>query len=634
MSDVSSRIVLLRVIGVIAFGLLAAQLVRMQVFEAAHYRQLAVQQQVRSLPVEPPRGVIMDRNGVVLARNVPAYTVEMVPGDLPMDASKRASVLVALEQQTGNRRESLDAVVEQRLHSVDPFAPVRLQTGLNTEQAIVARAALADLSGARVTASPVRTYDSGDLLPHILGSVGTVQPDQVAKLRALGYPLDAVVGQAGVEATFETALRGKSGTQLIAADPTGRELARLGSTSPRAGEDVMLSIDLALQQAVTGALRDGIAAGAPPGGLDADGKPAMRAGAAVVMDVRSGEVRAMVSLPSYDVNVFARDGDIRAVRQVLDDPAKPLLDRAFMEVHAPGSIFKPIVGLGALQEGVATTQTKILSTGAITVPNQYDPSIVYTFRDWAAHGLLDFNGGIARSSDVYFYELAGGYQGFVGLGADRVAKYARAFGLGSATGIDLPGEATGLVPDPAWKQQTFGGTDGWLLGDTYTFGIGQGYLTTTPIQMAVVASALANGGELLKPRIVAATRASDGLHPTPRVVNGRVPVDAQHFAEVRNAMLEAAKDSGTAYTGRPQGLTIGAKTGTAEFGTKLPDGSYDSHGWFMAFAPYEQPEVAVVVYLEHGVGATHAGPVAKRMLEAYFAGRIPPTPTATPSAKR
>ncbi|MEI6666329.1 MAG: penicillin-binding transpeptidase domain-containing protein, partial [Chloroflexota bacterium] len=361
--DSGSRLVLLRVLGVIAFGALAVQLVRMQVLDAAHYRQLAVQQQVRSLPVEPSRGVITDRNGVVLARNVPAYTVEMVPGDLPTDAAKRIAVLAALEQQTGNRRESLDAVAEQGLHSVDPFAPVRLQTGLNTEQAIAARAALADLPGARVTASPVRTYDSGDLLPHILGSVGTVQPDQVAKLRALGYPLDAIVGQAGVEATFESALRGTVGTQLIAADPVGRELARLGSTSPRAGEDVVLSIDLGLQRAATDALRDGIKAGSPLGGLDADGKPALAAGAAVVMDVRSGEVRAMVSLPSYDVNVFARDGNIRAVRQVLDAPAKPLLDRAYMEVHAPGSIFKPIVGLGALQEGVATTQTKILSTG-------------------------------------------------------------------------------------------------------------------------------------------------------------------------------------------------------------------------------------------------------------------------------
>jgi penicillin-binding protein 2 len=284
------------------------------------------------------------------------------------------------------------------------------------------------------------------------------------------------------------------------------------------------------------------------------------------------------------------------------------------------------VALAALQEGIATTQTRITSSGAITIPNQYNPIIQYVFRDWAAHGTLDFNGGIARSSDVYFYYLAGGYRDdFEGLGSDRVAKYARAFGLGRPTGLDLGGEADGLVPDAAWKQKTFG--EDWLLGDTYTFGIGQGYLTATPLQMAVATAALANGGEVLVPRVVAATRGKDGLVTTPRLTSGRLPAEPRHIAAVREAMRVATSAGGTATEGKPANIESGGKTGTAEFGTMLPDGSYDAHGWYIGFAPFDKPEVAVAVYLEHGVGATHAGPVARAILEAYFA--LPPDARAS-----
>lgn len=623
MTEGGGRLLLLRIVAVLGFAVLGLQLVRMQVFEAARYRELAARRQVRELPIEPSRGAILDRSGIVLARNVPQYAVELIPAELPDDFERRRRILEALGRQTGNHPDSLDAAADQGMRSRDPFAPIRLQSGLDTPAAITARAMLADMPGVHVVASPTRVYEGGELVPHILGSVGPIQPDQVETFSAQGYTLGAVVGQGGVEATFEAALRGTVGTQVIAADPVGGELARLGSSAARPGDDVILAVDLDLQRAATEALREGIARGLPPGGLDADGRPALAAGAAVVMDVRNGEVRALVSLPSYDANVFARHGDPAAIPALLSDPARPLLDRAYMEVHSPGSIFKPIVGVAALQEGIATPQTRITSTGALTITSEYDPSVQYVFRDWAAHGTLDFNGGMARSSDVYFYYLAGGYREFAGLGAERVARYARAFGLGAPTGIDLPGEAAGLVPDPAWKQRVVG--DGWLLGDTYTFGIGQGYLTATPLQMAVATSAIANGGEVLKPRIVSATRGADGAHPTSRVVQRRIPAEPRHLAQVREAMLAAAAKGGTAADGRPAGLTIGAKTGTAEFGTKLPDGSYDSHGWFIAFAPYERPEIAVVVYLEHGVGATHAGPVARRVLEAYFSLRTPET---------
>jgi penicillin-binding protein 2 len=620
------RLQMLQLGAVSAFVLLGLQLVRIQVLDADHYRRVAAEQQVRALPVEPPRGVITDRNGAVLAHNRPAFAVTIIPGDLPTDAARRRAVLLRVERETGTRFEALEIAVDAGERSVDPFAPVHVHSGLDSDGAIAMRAALADLPGVRVDAAPVRVYESGDLLPSILGYVGLIEPEQVEALGASGYPLDARVGQAGVEAAYEQALRGEAGRLLVAADPRGREIARLGSVSPTPGADVMLSIDLPLQRAATEALRDGIVKGLPASGRDADGKPATQAGAAVVLDVRSGEILAMVSLPSYEANVFSGKPDRVAVERLLNDPARPLINRAYMEVHAPGSIFKPIVGLAALQERVATTATRITSTGAIVVTSQYDPSVQYVFRDWAAHGTLDFNGGIARSSDVYFYYLAGGFQQFEGLGAARMATYARAFGLGSETGLDLPGEAPGLVPDADWKQEAVG--EPWLLGDTYTYGIGQGYLTATPIQMAIATAALANGGEVLVPRVVRATRSGGVEQPTARLTRGTLPADARHIESVRAAMRIAADPGGTATEGKPAGIRIGAKTGTAEFGTMRvdgsPNGTYDSHAWFIAFAPYDKPEVAVVVYLEHGVGATHAGPVARRILEAYFASRAAP----------
>ncbi|MGE0136013.1 MAG: penicillin-binding protein 2 [Dehalococcoidia bacterium] len=619
----ASRLVALRVVALVLFGLLALQLARMQLLQSAHYRQLADELSTRAVPIEAPRGIITDRNGVVLARNQPEFEVVIIPGELPASPASRLAALIAVEHATGVPL----AVIEEAARNgeqPDAFAPVVIRDHLDATAAIEARAALTGLDGVRVDAHPVRIYASGDLMPQILGYVGPIEPDEVAGYLDAGYDLDDRVGRTGVELTYESFLRGEPGKRLISSHPSGREIARLGDVAPRTGADLVLAIDIRLQQSVRDALQDGIAKALPPGGLDAAGQPAMAAGAAVVMDVRSGELLALVSLPSYDANVFAGRTDSAALERLLDDPAKPLLHRGYMEVHAPGSIFKPLVGAAALQEGIAQPSTRITSTGAITIRDIYNPGVTYVFRDWAAHGTLDFNGGMARSSDVYFYYLAGGYdqdgEHFEGLGSARVASYARAFGLGGPTGLDLPGEADGLVPDAAWKEETI--EEPWVLGDTYTYGIGQGYLTTTPIQMAVAAAAIANGGDVLQPRVAHGLRRGDVVEAFPRILRNRVPVDEAHMETVRESMHVAASPGGTAFEGKPDAVVIGGKTGTAEFGAQRPDGSYDSHGWYMGFAPYDDPQVAVIVYIEHGVGQTYAAPVAKRILEAYF--NLPP----------
>ncbi len=615
-------------------GLLAVQVARLQWLDPAVPAAYASGLSPLNVSVEPARGLITDRNGVVLARNAASFRVAIIPGELPAETEARRRTLAEIERLSGIPFATLEPAVSSRLAALNPYAPVVVRDDLSREDAIALRARIAGIPAVTVVASPSRAYLLEPTLAHLLGTIGALPATEAEALVAAGYPVDGVVGLTGVEERYEGTLRGEPGRRLVLADPQGRAVDLLGEAAPRPGGDLALSIDLRLQQAAAAALQAGIDQGLSI--LDRPGKetrPApMPGGAAIVMDVRTGELLASVSLPSYDPNLFST-GDPAEIARVLNDPARPLVDRTYMEVRSPGSIFKPLVALAALEEGVATEDTRILSTGAITIRDRFNPGVVYVFRDWAAHGNTNMIQAIARSSDVYFYLLAGGLdevgqQPFEGMGADVLATWARKAGLGRPTGIDLPGEASGLVPDSAWKEREIG--EAWLLGDTYTYGIGQGYLTVTPIQMAVLTAALANSGRLLQPTVVHGVAADGQIIPTTPRITGRLDASPEHFDVVRRAMLAAADLTGTAFTGVPAGVRIGAKTGTAEFGQPYPDGEYDTHGWFIAFGPYEDPEVAVVVYLEYGVGSTHAGPVAKAILEAYFAlQQGPPTRAAT-----
>ena len=622
MSD--SRLWALQLTVVVALVALSVQLVRVQLVELPIPPAGSDALSVRDIPVEAPRGLVFDRDGEVLTRNVPLFTVAVVPGELPPVGAARHSALLTVEEHTGVALRMLERAISTGLATIDPLVPVEVHSGFGLQDAIMLRAALAGTPGVVVQTRAMRRYSGGGLLGHVLGHVGPITAESADEYLSEGYRLDERVGQSGIEAVYESELRGELGRRIILADPTGREVEQLAQIDPVAGADLVLSIDLDLQRATAAALERGLDIGievALSREIRHD-QPLDRIGAAVVMDVRTGELLALVSSPSYDANAFSGlDPEADAVA-LLTSEGHPLIHRAYQEVRSPGSIFKPLVGAAALQEGVATPSTRIRSTGAITVRSIYDPSVTYTFRDWTAHGVLDFYGGLIRSSDVYYYYLAGGYDGpdgssFDGLGVERIARYVRQFGLGAPTGLDLPGEAGGLVPDSEWKDDTYG--EPWVLGDTYTLGIGQGYLTVTPLQMAVATAAIANGGEVLVPRVARGFRVGTDIELLPRKLAGVLPIDAEHLEVVREALKRTADGPlGTARRGEPEGVTIGGKTGTAEFGPQHPDAEYDTHGWFIAFAPYEEPEIAVVVYLNHGSGALQAAPVAHDIFEAYF----------------
>lgn len=594
----------LRIAVLAAFVVLALQLARLQLVDGSQYRQRAELNQLRVEPVIPPRGVIYDRNGTPVVQNVPSFAAAVVAADVPKADTLR--IAGGLQQITGVPALETVLKIEQARRSNDPFTPVILKDGMTQDETFRLREQLAGLPGIQVVVQPVRRYVTGPALADILGYMGRVDPQDYAVLKDKGYLASDSIGKAGVEASYEKYLRGVPGQKEIEKDASGREIRTLGETPAQPGNDLVLSIDLDLQKKTTELLT-----AAAKGGQ----------AAAVVMDVKTGEVLALVSLPTYDDNVLSGKIDEARLQQYLDDTKKPLVNHAISEQYAPGSIFKQITGTAALQEGVATPSTTINANGYIQVPNQYDPSIVYTFRDWNTFGPLNFYGGVAWSSDVYFYELAGGYNAygnnFKGLGIDRLARYAGYFGIGRKTGIDIAGEADGILPTPDWKQQTFG--DGWLLGDTYNMGIGQGYVAVTPIQMVRVTAAVANGGTLLVPRVVREVRDSMGhvIVPNEPKIESQIPISPENFAIMRDAMAQAVS-YGSASPARKPDLKIAGKTGTAEFGPRLPNGTYATHGWFSGFAPADNPQIAITVFLQYGVGATNAAPVAASILDYYL----------------
>ncbi len=610
----------LRPLGIAAlliFAALSIQLTRLQLLDPAAAPELASGDQPRVVEAEAPRGLIYDRNGVPLVQNVPRYTLRLTPAELPTSVIERNRILLEIERQTGVPIAELERSISSGIATIDPLVPIGVHEVATVTEAIELRTATAALPGVEVVAQPRRIYAGGELLAHILGHVGDIDADEVQQYLDDGYPLDASVGRDGLERVYEDELRGDPARRLVVADPTGREIAQLGTVAAEPGADLVLSIDFGLQAAVASELAAQIQAGLP---TRENQPPRDLAGAAVVLDVATGEVLAQVSLPSFDANLPS-SGDEAAITALLADPTRPLVDRTYMEAHPPGSTFKTLVAYAALEEGIATPDTKITSTGALVIRDEYDPSKSYIFRDWAAHGTTDLYWGLARSSDVYFYYLSGGYRRngvtvFEGLGADRLASYATLAGLGRSTGLDLYGETGGLVPDSTWKQDTVG--EPWYLGDTYTFGIGQGYLTASPMQMAVWAAAIANDGIILEPRLVRGVQQSGVLTELPTVITNELANEGDSLAIIREAMRITAGPGGTGSRGQPAGLTIGGKTGTAEFGPQLTDGSYDSHGWYIGFAPFDDPKIAVAVYVEFGVGSFHAAPVARTAFEYYF----------------
>lgn len=524
--------------------------------------------------------------------------------------------------------------------------PVTVKRGVDYASMQRVEAAHTNLPGVSVAPEPIRQYADGPLFSHILGYVGQINRDDYEAARDV-YEPDDRAGQTGLESALEAQLRGKKGSERVVVNSKERLVTQIDAQPPITGNNVSLTLDANLQKSVMAALQDGIT------------KAKVQAGVAIVMRVDNGQILSMVSLPSYDNNLFSTAISQSDFDRLNNDKTLPMFNRAIGGAYPPGSTYKMITASAALQEEVVKRDTLEYCPGYIEVPFTWNEKQRNSFRDWRiqGHGNINIVQALTVSSDVFFYIMSGPKQedrkikqddgsdkiiytrfytpgaqkptDFNGLGIDRLEKYAQAFGLGKKTGIELPGEVSGLSPNPQWKIKTYP-NDYWSLGDTLVTAIGQGYNLMTPLQLVNVTAAIANGGTLYQPQMVMKVTDWSGKvvqDYQPKTL-GHVPVSPENLATVREGMRQviANKEKGTASRMTLHSIQVAGKTGTAEYGEKIGDKDGKevrrSHAWFTAFAPYDKPEIAVVVLLEGGEqsleGSTYAVPVTDAILKAYF----------------
>jgi penicillin-binding protein 2 len=597
----SLRLLSAALTSLLVIGVLMFQLARLQVTDGARLVALARANSIRHVVLEADRGIIYDRHGAPLVENSPVWSLVAIAAGLALTATDRVAELAELSRLIGVPEEQM---ASQLLSAPDQYAPVTLKANLTQAEELAVNERLPDMPGVSIAHHSVRNYVDPLVFGHVLGYVGPIAPPELKGLLAQGYQSDEMVGKAGVEAGLESFLRGNDGWADEEVDARGQVERVLAMQAPVAGNAVYLTLDAPLQRATAASLAAGLAR---------DGKTA---GASVVMDPRTGEVLAMVSLPGYDTNLFTHGISRADYSRLLNDPNKPLLNRAIAGQYAPGSTFKMVTATAGLQEGKITAQTLLSCPPYINVNG-------WIYHNWASYSLGNMNvaKALATSCDTFFYQVA------AMVGDVTLANYARAYGFGAAKDIELPGVMAGLVPDRIWKQLQCGVPDlssdacRWTEGDTITFGIGQSYLLTTPLNQAVYVAAIANGGHVLRPTLVHAVRDIAGrmVSKQQTVVTGSVPASPDNIQAVREGMREEInRPYNMNYWFRAAGVPAdgGGKTGTAQWGGSGLD--LPTHAWFVFFAPYAQPEIALSIFVERGeLSEVEAAPIGVDVMKFY-----------------
>ncbi len=587
---------------VLVFASFALRLFQLQVVESASFVERSQRNAVRTLRVTAPRGEILDREGRLLASFRPARELRIMPDDLDRPDVTLAALAQLLDIEVA-------ALVERvgEPKGAMRFVPVPIDRDLAYEELARVAAHGWAMPGVSTVELPRRHYLAAARTAHLLGMLGEISADQLERPEFEGYRAGDEIGQTGLEARFESHLRGRDGGRNVEVDAAGRELDVLDEIAPVPGGRVVLALDLDLQRAAEAGFRD-----VP------EGEPE-RMGSAVALDVRTGDVLAMASFPDYDPNAFAGGIDTASWKSLVDDEWKPLRNRAIQNHYPPGSAHKAVVAAALLEEGIVDENTTVTCNGQFRFGNR-------SYRCWKrqGHGVVNLRTAIQRSCDVFFYTYG------VQLGIDRLAAHASSFGLGRRTGIDLAGEQPGVLPDSEWKKRRFG--QPWYPGETVSAAIGQGYNLYTPLQLAVSFAAIANGGTLLRPRLVLRLEDERGVTERryPVKAQGRVSVAPEHLARVREALTAVVEEpGGTGGQARVPGLRVAGKTGTAQVvrleqhegleESEIPV-RFRDHAWFGAFAPADDPQIAVAVFVEHGLhGGSAAAPIARRILEVWFA---------------
>ncbi len=590
-------LILLMLMGAV-FTILLARLFFLQVIEGHDYLRLSANNCIRLQDIEPLRGLIFDRHGKCVVDNRPSFDLNIIPND----AGKIDDTLQTLSEITGFSYQRLK---ENYLKNKKggAYRPVLLVGDISRDILGAVMASKFDLPGVEVILKPRRHYSYDRFAVHLIGYLGKISREDLASKQFAGYEAGCFVGKYGVEKTFERYLKGRKGGRQVEVNANGQVMRVLRTVPAEPGHNVYLTIDFDLQQK-TEALLEG------------------HSGAAVAMDPFTGHVLALVSSPSFNQSDFINGMSRKKWEELIADSRKPLVNKAVQAEYPPGSVYKIITAMAGLEENFITADETMYCPGHY----QYGDRL---FRCWkeSGHGRINIIDALAQSCDVYFYKLG------QKVGVERLSWYAKASGLGRPTGIDLDFEENGLVPSEKWKKRRKG--QSWYSGETLSVAIGQGYNLVTPIQMAVLAAAVANGGTIKKPLILESVRPVEGnvVKQGRSTDMGALPVDAEALTTIRKGLWKVVNDKhGTAYYRvRSNSFDISGKTGTAQVVTS-PEGkngqltglvdAIKPHAWFVAYAPSEAPRIALAVVIEHGGhGASVAGPVAREMISSYLGGR-------------
>lgn len=551
-----------------------------QIVHGDYYRELAENNRLRKLPVRAPRGLIYDREGQLLVENVPSYDL-LIDRSRSLDLEGSVRFAAAILDRP---EEELRAAVEAARRA-PPFKPALVAPDLSLAQVGRFEAKRLEHPEFEIDVRHLRLYRHGPLTAHVLGYLGEASPAEIEATPGLYQPGD-LLGKKGVERSYDRHLRGDDGERVVVVDSRGRVLQEYRRERAEAGRPLTLSLDLDLQQEAARLMAD-------------------KVGAVVALDPRTGEIRALYSAPSYNSNLLSRGVSQAEWQAILAAPHHPLQNRGTQNTHSPGSVFKVVMGAAGLAEGVIDERTSFHCAGATVIYNHH-------FRCWkrGGHGRVALEAAIKGSCDVYFYNVG------KALGIDRIAHYARMFGLGRPTGIELEGEKAGLVPDAAWSLTAR--KHPWYPGETISVSIGQGPILTTPLQIAAMMAAVANGGRTVVPHLRAG-ESREGSEP--------LGLPERVLAPVRRGLWAVVNaPGGTAGASRVPGVEMAGKTGTVQViaqsagtdSSKLPFEHRD-HAWFASFAPTEDPELVVVVFVEHGGGGSRtAAPIARALYERYF----------------
>ncbi len=584
----------------ICLGLLAARFYYLQVLRHAYYLTRAEDNRIALLPTVPNRGTIVDRNGVVLARNYATYTLEVTPsrvGDVEATLDELAAI-VAIEAR--DRRRFRKLLEESR-----NFESVPVRSRLSDEEVARVVAQLYRFPGVEVKARLLRDYPQGTVGAHVIGYIGRMNQRDVERIEEQGdtanYRGTQHIGKAGLEQSYEAELHGTTGVEQVEVNAGGRAVRALSRTPAVAGNDLELTLDIELQRVAENAFGE-------------------RRGALVAIEPATGGVLALVSTPTFDPNLFVDGISTQDWKALNDSPDHPLLNRAIYSAYPPGSTFKPFMALAGLETGKRTAKQAIADIGYFNFGK-------HRFMDdkIGGHGLVDLHKSIVVSCNTYYYQLAND------LGIDGIADFMAPFGFGARTGIDLPGEAPGVLPSPAWKRGRFRKPEQqrWFAGETISVGIGQGYNAYTPLQLANALAALVNDGKLYRPHLVrhvvdARGGARRAIEPEPL---REIPLKRAHLAAVREAMVEVNKSGTGKRAFQGAAYEAGGKTGTAQVfslrGQRYVEGRVSErlrdHSWFVAYAPAEAPKIALAVLVENGgFGAQSAAPIARQVMDYYL----------------